>query len=222
MKILTLSALAAALFVTGCDMPDKLAAPDPAATWTRTAGLLERLKEASLTLKSDGTFTASVQTDPLEEPKTQTGRWNADKAWQESNCWDRVSFRQESYSRTSRASIGLTYWVAKGTDIPIGAKVIEKRHLSNDASRILHRDSRLNLLTAQIAVRHPTPPAGAQGEHWLVQEEAELIRRTAEKRSSRHLLIWPIEVLGECFGTPDKNAMMTLRFRDRIYALKAT
>lgn len=236
-KVLTVSALATSLVLTGCKMPDKLAAPDPVATWL---GRADSIEISFLTFNRDGTFSAEVLTDRTKEPKKLSGRWTIGTTWQERPCWDRVNQKGDQFDelmrtstgkrvgneRVSRADITLRYWVPKGTDLPVGAKVIEKRfELPKDLSRGGFGGpnfTRTGSLYPMFEEPRPPLPDGAVGAYWLVEEDAKLTRIARAASSSGRLLLWPVAVLSECLGAPDKSARMNLRFRKWVLEPKAS
>jgi hypothetical protein len=220
-KMVALTLAATAIALAGCDMPDKLEKPNPAATWT-SAPTVTGGETITLELSRDGSFKARSKGNLGEEVRSIEGRWSVGENWIEKSCWERIRksdfdtlARREGNSRVSRASMSLRYWIAKGAELPIGAKVVSKRSTTLPDAAIKSGSSHPASLLPNA---NPPLPADAKGELWLVEEDAELIRTGRAASASGSLLQWPFAVLSECFGSPDKDAKLHLRFRSRNLA----
>lgn len=222
-KILALAMVATAIGLSGCDMPDKLEKPNPAATWTSVGRpALAAGETITLVISDNGTFRAGSKAGPGEEAGSIDGRWSVGEKWIEKSCWERI--RKSDFdtlggstgnSRVSRAPMSLRYWIAKGADLPSGATVISKRSPIFPGGAIESGGSHLARMLPNVV---PPVPADAKGELWLVQEKAELIRTGRAASATGSLLQWPFAVISECFGAPDKDAKAHLRFRSQNLA----
>lgn len=223
--IVALTIVASAVALSGCDLPDKLEKPNPAATWTG-APTVTSVESITLDLSSNGSFKARTKGSLGEESEPIEGRWSVGESWAEKACWERVkrsdfdalAGRGEN-SRVSRATVSLRYWIAKGADLPDGAKVVSKRSAANSS---LLTDRRNSNSVRVLLSADPPPPANATGEIWLVEEDAELVRTGRAASASGRLLLWPIAIVSECLGSPDKDAKVHLRFRSRNLAAAAS
>ena len=226
-KIVALTLVTAAMALAGCDMPDKLEKPNPVAEWTWTGNpKLDNGGTISLNLGGYGNFNAR-STPPGEEARSVEGRWTVGESWNEKACGDRISLSDEDRltrtadgkvenHRVSRASIGLLYWVAKGAELPSGAKIVSKQNMT-DSGASNPFDASLRTVVANNLLPHSIPPLPdhAKGEFWLVEENAELVRTGRAAVASGSLVQYPFALLAECFGSPDKDAKVRLMFRSR-------
>lgn len=226
-KISALAVIATAIGLSGCDMPDKLGKPDPAATWMSVGGLAPTAGEAmTLVVGRDGTFTVARRSGPAGDVGSVAGRWTVGEDWMEKSCWERVTASEfdklagrTGNSRVSRAGMSLRYWTAKGAELPNGAKVVGTRSRTLAGGAI---DSGTGHPAASLPTATPPLPADAEGDLWLVEEVAELVRVGRAASASGGLLQWPIAVISECFGAPDANPAVHLRFRSRNLTPRAS
>lgn len=222
-KMLALAVAATAIGLSGCDMPDKLEKPNPAATWMSVGHPAVAAGETiTLVISDNGTFRVGSKAGPGEAAGSVDGRWSVGEKWIEKSCWERI--RKSDFdtlagrsgnSRISRAPMSLRYWIAKGAELPNGAKVVSKRSTTFPGGAI---ESGGSHIAKMLPNANPPLPADAKGELWLVQEDAELIRTGRAASTSGSLLQWPFAVISECFGTPDKDAKVHLRFRSQNLA----
>jgi hypothetical protein len=226
-RMLALAAIAAAVGLSGCDMPDKLEKPDPAGAWMSVGHpALTAGETITLVISDDGSFRAGSRAGPGEEARSIDGRWSVGEKWIEKTCWERIGQSdfdalagRAGNSRVSRASMSLRYWIAKGVELPNGAKIVSKRSTIFPNGAI---ESGGSHAAGLLPNANPPLPADAKGELWLVAEDAELIRTGRAASASGGLLQWPLAALSECFGSPDKDAEFHLRFRSQNLALKAS
>jgi hypothetical protein len=228
-RALSILTLTACTTLSACDSPSKLAAPAPAGTWARQLAAAEpNASIREITLNADGTFVAEVSGIVGPTHKV-SGQWHAAAAWREPSCWSRALEQPtelEALSRnetgkwpdrvrTSRAAISLQYWVPKGTDLPVGARVVGK-------DTALRTGGGPGLMDAYRRLAEPGQRPGTQagGEQWLVEESAELIRTAVTGVKTTRLPEQVIALITECLGGGEKNVNTRLVLRQRNFLLR--
>lgn len=218
--------LAACLASTGCDAPDELAPPDPVGTWVPELAPSDRPPTMQLiAFKADGTFVAEIRSTATSEALKLSGRWSAAATWREPSCWGRaweqpsqleelertLTGERPERKRLSRGVISLEYWVSRGAELPVGAKVARKYDPSAPPDPFSRLESMVSLEQRPF-LRDRRPPNEAKGEQWLVEEVGELIRTSVTGHKSDRLSDQVLALASECLGAEEK-AVTTLVVR---------
>jgi hypothetical protein len=225
MRIAFLPIVAVCIALAGCDASTKLSAPAPAGTWTLSDATSGRPSIRAITFEPGGTFVAETSV-PDGEARKLSGRWSASAEWREPSCWDRAWERPSQIEelnetrtgkaperlRTSRAAIRLQHWVAKGADVPAGARVVRKE--VGSASGGLSASQRM------VAAASDFKPPMDGNEHWLLEENAELIRTAVTGTKTANLVGQLFAVMTECLIGGETNARAELTFRRARYQLR--